>query len=228
MPMADAWELLMLLPRKLWRCYHRNPVQILTLLPSLTSRQTTNSLAAAPKPRIINGMTVNTDRFPYFALKNQNAMCGAVLIGSRFVLTAAHCEGASERFILGARESDSSGIATVDWESFLVHPEYRSSDFDHDIMLYYLDRDFPDIPTIKLERNPVTVVGTPMSVIGFGDMRGNDSGRLFLSDELLETQVAYVDSETCAAAHAGDPITDDMLVRLGNSCIRFFFFKSWK
>lgn len=174
-----------------------------------THTQTSNALS--PKPRIINGNTVDSDRYPYFALQNQNAMCGAVLIGSRFVLTAAHCEGSADRFYLGARESDRSGKYTVAWESFLVHPEYKSSDFDKDIMLYYLERDVPDIPVIRLEKDPVTVVGTKMSVIGFGDTRGNDSGRLFLSDVLMETEVAYVDPGTCADAHVGDPVTEDML-----------------
>ena len=78
-------------------------------------------------------------------------------------------------------------------------------------MLYYLDKDIPNIEVLKLEQAPVTVSGTKMTVMGFGDLGGNGGGRLQLSTELMETEVAYVDPGTCAKAHSPDPITADML-----------------
>lgn len=45
----------------------------------------------APKPRIINGQSVDDeDRFPYFVLLARRNMCGGVLIGPDLVLSAGH------------------------------------------------------------------------------------------------------------------------------------------
>lgn len=138
-------------------------------------------------------------------------MCGAVLIGSRFVLSAAHCKGAADSFVVGARTSARTGKARVAYQEYIVHSNYKSTNFNFDIMVYYLEEPVTNVEPIKLEPSPITDVGTRMTVIGFGDTRGSTSGRLFLSDVLRETQVAYVDSRTCAVAHGDDPITNDML-----------------
>lgn len=138
-------------------------------------------------------------------------MCGAVLIGSRFVLTAAHCEGAADSFVIGPRISPRMGLASVAYQDYWVHPNYDDLRFDSDIMVYYLEEPVTNVPYLRLERTPVTTVGERMTVIGFGDTRASDTGRLFLSDILMEAEVAYVDSDTCAVAHQTDPVTDDML-----------------
>jgi secreted trypsin-like serine protease len=161
--------------------------------------------------RIINGRVVNDDRYPYFTLLNQYAVCGAVLIGPRFVLSAAHCAGASDSLIVGARTSPQIGLATVGFLDALIHPNYLDNGFNFDIMIYYLEQPVTNAPYLTLGKDPIETVGQRLTVVGFGDTRGGGSGRLFLSDVLMETEVAYVDLQTCAKAHEGDPITDDML-----------------
>ncbi|KAG7371196.1 peptidase S8 family protein [Nitzschia inconspicua] len=177
----------------------------------LSSNKDSSKTPPQASTRIINGNAVNTNRFPYFALMDESAMCGAVLIGSRFVLSAAHCEGAARSFVVGARTSPQLGLANVAYQDYLVHPNYRASRFDYDIVIYYLAEPITNVPFIKLEKTPITTVGQRMTVIGFGDTRGRENGRLSLSNILMEAEVAYVDSQTCAAAHQPEPITDDML-----------------
>jgi secreted trypsin-like serine protease len=162
----------------------------------------------------VNGHAVNDDRYPYFTLLNDNAMCGGVLIGQSFVLTAAHCAGASESLVIGARTSPGTGLASVGYQDFLIHPDYDDARYDFDIMIYYLDQPVTNVPYLTLGKTLIETVDQTMTVIGFGDIRGG-SGRLFLSDILMETEVGYVDSESCAVAHIGDTITDDMLCAKG-------------
>mmetsp|Transcript_11081 Transcript_11081/g.19912 ORF Transcript_11081/g.19912 Transcript_11081/m.19912 type:complete len:410 (-) Transcript_11081:258-1487(-) len=165
-----------------------------------------------PSSRIINGQMVTQDRYPYFALQNGKAMCGAVLIGPRFVLSAAHCLGAAESFFVGARTDPSGqdGAITVSYQEVIVHPRYQDS-FDYDITLYYLDREVTGVPYLRLERNKIDAEGQPMTVIGFGDTAGNGSGSLSLSDHLREVEVRYIPPDTCQRLHFKDDITDDML-----------------
>jgi secreted trypsin-like serine protease len=143
-------------------------------------------------------------------------MCGAVLIGPRFVLSAAHCAGAADSLVIGARTSPLIGLASVDYQEMLVHPNYQDARFDFDIMIYYLNEPVTNVPYLTLGMSPIATVGQQLTVVGFGDTRGGGSGRLFLSDILMETEVSYVDPETCSKAHGKDPITEDMLCAKGS------------
>jgi secreted trypsin-like serine protease len=137
-------------------------------------------------------------------------MAGAVLIGPRFVLSAAHCEAASQNFMIGALSDPNTDGRKVAYESYVVHPDYRDDKYGNDIMLYYLKENVTDIPYLTMERKKIDTVGQPMTVIGFGDTVGEGGARLSLSDYLQEVEVGYVDYRTCAVAHE-DLVTADML-----------------
>ena len=159
------------------------------------------------KPRIIGGVNTEAGRHPYFALSNEKYLCGAVLISKRFVLTAAHCVGADNDFEIGISErlsgwaslysdTDSGGVE-YPWSRVVIHPSYTNTDVDSDIAIYELESDVPDsILYMHLEKDPVMVEGTPMAVIGFGDMNPSQED-VEASDFLLEATVEYMPKTQC-------------------------------
>lgn len=179
---------------------------------------------------VINGNDVDSpDRHPYFALMNQDGLCGAVLISNRFVLTAAHCVGADNDFEIGIVErgpptdtSDSGGREYGIHQGF-IHPDYDYNTIDSDIAIFELNTTV-DLPYIRLEREPVNAPGTNMTVLGFGLTETYDDyfGGMFSTEDytsadLLEATVDYVPSTECNETlleHYGsyaNPITPSML-----------------
>jgi secreted trypsin-like serine protease len=131
---------------------------------------------------------------------------GAVLIGPRLVLGAAHCATADTRFRVGAWDGVFDGYL-VDIETSIVHEDYSPSGFDHDIMLFQL-KDTTPYQHIQLEKEKVT--DGKFTVIGFGD---TDIGPgMSLATTLNEVELNYVDNDTCDKGHGGNGfVTDDML-----------------
>ncbi len=178
------------------------------------------------KPRIIGGVNAASGRHPYYALLNEKSLCGAVLISKRFVLTAAHCVGADDDFEIGISERLSgwaslfsetdSGGDEYPWSRVVIHPSYTNTNLDSDIAIFELESDVPDsIPYMRLEKDPVTVEGTPMAVIGFGDTVASKQVTE-ASDFLLEATVEYVPKTECinqmkSAWGFMHSITDSML-----------------
>jgi len=171
-----------------------------------------------PKKRIINGNVVKSQfRYPYFSLMYGQSLCGAVLIGPRLVLSAAHCEDASSQFRIGAFENIDDG-ERVNIRSTIVHPDYEISQFDNDIIIFQLETDV-DLPYIQL--GPEYINDGTFTVIGFGDT--DEGPDLALSNVLLEVELEYIDSDECDDGHGDrNEVKDDMLCAAGedkDSCI---------
>ena len=180
--------------------------------------QAPSSLRGGQRDLIISGDAVGPDRHPYFALMNDNGLCGAVLIASKFVLTAAHCVGSDDDFEIGISErlstlfsgNSDSGGTEYPWTRLVVHPDYNPMTVDSDIAIYELADELPvgSLPPIRLGREPVTRDGTDMTVIGFGDTDPGPASSI--PTKLLETTIDYVNTEECEDL-MGDTITDGML-----------------
>lgn len=157
-------------------------------------------------PRIINGQDVLSFRYPYFSLMYRPGMCGGVLISPTLVLSAAHCDGASDLFRVGAYADTSDGDH-VGIRSAIIHPEYEEADFDMDVMIFQLDKKSSN-PYIKLNKEEIK--GGTFTVLGFGD---TDKGSpLELAGNLQEVELHYVDNKKCDKGHGGNgEVTEDMM-----------------
>ncbi|KAL3904533.1 MAG: hypothetical protein SGILL_010029 [Bacillariaceae sp.] len=171
-----------------------------------------NATTPAKQPRIINGDKVKDNRYAYFSLMLSQFMCGAVLIGPRLVLGAAHCAGGSADFRIGAQDDVNSG-ERIRIQHAVIHPGFDISSFEYDVALFYLAEPTQQ-PFIQADSTEITQKGTKLTVIGFGDtIAGNG---MELSEELLEAELEYVENKECDKMHGGfDEVSDDMLCAAG-------------
>lgn len=153
---------------------------------------------------ITNGQPVTPGAYPFFAYNKfgNTAGCGATLIHSDIILTAAHCVRAfaGRGAYVGAETNfglEGDMVEFHEDETFVVHPEYNASNLVNDVMVVKLQTP-SNLPLVTLNRDPSTrITGIPMQVIGFGDteFRGD------LSPDLLETEVIGFAFETCVRVH---------------------------
>ena len=124
---------------------------------------------------IVNGDNANPSDYQFF-IKSQpdslshtnDVLCGASLIHSDMILTAAHCHGG---FNYGAMTYDNR-YTTVDLQ--IAHPDYyRNTDLiNHDIMVLRLSSPLLDIQPVVLNADPDFPINKGNTVLleglGFG------------------------------------------------------------
>ncbi len=185
------------------------------------------SYAVEVTPYIVNGSDANIVNYPSFAslffrngnLYSTSSYCGATMINSQFVLTAAHC----------IYDDDNLMLYTVvapqldDESNFLSNQQAKALEFYYPDT--YIDSSaelWPDdIAIIKLETSLAvsnytsllnTTVNNTFSVsdtfkaIGHGLIEGNVSG----GTNLLETTLTYVTTSDCQVEY-GSKLTSSHL-----------------
>ncbi|XP_040174710.1 serine protease persephone-like [Anopheles arabiensis] len=173
---------------------------------------------------IFNGVAAQFGEFPYMAALGYGApngteaslpslfRCGASLISSRFLLTAAHCLRERPVFArLGVLELQPA--RTVDEPLDIAirqatpHPDYHAVTYQNDIALLELAEpvtgDWPFVEPVCLYTNATggggleALAGQPLSVQGWGTQQPGDTEP---AARLMKANVSLVERDACAAS----------------------------
>ncbi|XP_022904838.1 trypsin-7-like [Onthophagus taurus] len=166
--------------------------------------------------RIVGGQTVNIANFPYqVSLRlGTSHFCGAVIIGTNWAVTAAHClVGVSGTFSIRSGSSMANSGGTIHSISRLVvHGSYNSRTLDFDIALAQISGSFAlgstGVQRINLpSAGSRPSAGTNAVVSGWGAIREGGPG----ATQLQAVTVPIVSQASCRSSYGTSAITDRMI-----------------
>ncbi|XP_042861376.1 transmembrane protease serine 9-like isoform X1 [Penaeus japonicus] len=167
--------------------------------------------------RIIGGREAQKGKWPWQVVilnRFQEAFCGGTLVGSRWVLTAAHCVRRKLFVRLGEHDLALREGAEVEYKvsRTVIHPKYDSTTVDNDVALLQLPEPVATTPRIAPaclpEQGANLPVGDKCTIIGWGKERNT---HLFGTDVLHEAEVVpIIASKICEAVYEDYYITSNM------------------
>ncbi|KAH8300134.1 hypothetical protein KR044_010396 [Drosophila immigrans] len=120
-------------------------MKVLLILSLAVATATASTAVTTVQGRIINGQPAAEGQFPYqvglsfaSASSSETYFCGGVIIGTEWLLTAAHCtaDAASVLVFYGATIRTSAQLYQyVTKSKFIEHPDYSARPLTHDIAL---------------------------------------------------------------------------------------------
>ncbi|KAI1949670.1 hypothetical protein LOZ12_005285 [Ophidiomyces ophidiicola] len=159
--------------------------------------------------RIVNGTIADPGQFPsmlLMSLRGGPLDCGAVLIGPKTALTAAHClRGAQKIQVRAGSTQQTSGGVVSQVSSWLIHPEWTRPD-SFDLAILYLTDFIRETENIRYAELPAhghdPRGGKPVTVVGWGAIY--DGGPS--SQNLRFVTVPVISRPHCRLLHAGRPL----------------------
>jgi trypsin len=153
--------------------------------PSTVIESTTSTTLNSPldtSVAIAGGEEVpSASRYPYmFALERKDpiSVCGATLINSKQVITAAHCvdkKDVSQLLLRANSRHLFQGGRLFEVEKIRIHPGYFSNKWENDLAILDLRTPTSSISPVKLPKSDVPVVmGERVTILGWGLMIRND------------------------------------------------------
>ncbi|MBB4685241.1 S1 family peptidase [Amycolatopsis jiangsuensis] len=162
--------------------------------------------SSAAQPRIVGGGEASLSDHPYAVYltdQSGNQYCGAVIVGSSAVATAAHCAKAVSasdvRVVAGRQDKRSSAGVVLKVSKVWVSPEFSDPTKGDDVAVLSVRGKLPYEP-VKLagpDDRSVYAEGTRATVLGWGRLA--EGGER--SDVLRSAEVPLVSDTTCRSAY---------------------------
>lgn len=183
------------------------------------------------RPSIVGGSEATPNEFPFVAYLYpasdiSTVRCGATLVSSTWVLTAAHCvygvSTSTYKVALGMHNRGASGnpyMRTSTIKRIVVHPSYNASTLDNDIALLELTTTMPKSAQIApgaLGFIPVSAAlyadGANATTVGWGTLAYNGS----VATALRKVTVPIVQNSRCDDYYTPAPVSQ--IITAGMLC----------
>lgn len=159
-----------------------------------------------PINRIIGGHSAIIEDFPYQAalFRYNHLYCGAVIIHTKYLLTAAHCTFGLNPKSLSVRvgASHRNKLTKILLHDCINHPDYNDGNVVNDISLLILKNELKfnkQVAAIALPQlNEKLPEGTLVTISGWGS-----NGTKIEQKELQYVNVPIVDTKICKEAYSG-------------------------
>ncbi|KAF2364214.1 Serine proteases trypsin domain [Trinorchestia longiramus] len=166
--------------------------------------------------KILGGREAERGQWPWQVVilnRYREAFCGGVVVGPRWVLTAAHC--VRKRLYARLAEHDLAVSEGTELEfrvsESISHPLYDSTTVDNDVALLRLPQPLDYTPYLSPvclpEQGAHLPVGEVCTIIGWGKERHT---HLFGTDVLHQAEVPIIPSASCRAVYKDYYITPNM------------------
>jgi secreted trypsin-like serine protease len=170
-------------------------------------------------PRIVGGEPVK-DYAEVSYMVSLSGVCGGSIIGSRWVLTAAHCAGHFQKAQGGTLDLKQPG-QVYQVKKVTVHPAYSTSKSSNDFAVAELDRDIDftrtnlrpiRLATPEMEAAGIQKPDTPSIVYGWGNIKEGVSNR---DKILMQVMLPIVSNEEANRPEGYNGKVDSTMIAAG-------------